>query len=166
MAYFFLLPIFSARHSIRMTTPYFIPDKYLLKALVDKAKAGVDITLLVPGPHTDNWVTRASAQARYQPLLEAGVKIHEYQPTFTHAKYIVIDGMWSIIGSPNLNYRSRQLDEENAFGVLDPALAAQLGAIFATDLQKAKPINLEEWRRRNPMQHMFETFSRVLDQQS
>jgi cardiolipin synthase len=166
MAYFFLLPIFSARHSIRVTTPYYVPDKHLQNALVEKAKAGVDVTLLVPGRHTDNWVTRASGQARYQQLLEAGVKIYEYQPTFVHAKYVVIDGMWSIIGSPNLNYRSRQLDEENAFGVLDAALAAQLGAIFGKDLQKAKKIDLEQWRRRNPMQHMFETFSRVLDQQS
>jgi cardiolipin synthase len=166
MAYFFLLPIFSARQSIRVTTPYYIPDKHLQNALVEKAKAGVDVTLLVPGPHTDNWVTRASGQARYQQLLEAGVKIYEYQPTFVHAKYVVIDGMWSIIGSPNLNFRSRQLDEENAFGVLDPALAAQLGAIFGKDLQKAKKIDIEQWRRRNPMQHMFETFSRVVDQQS
>jgi cardiolipin synthase len=166
MAYFFLLPIFSARQSVHVTTPYFIPDKHLLNALAEKAKAGVDVTLLVPGPHTDNWITRASAQARYQTLLEAGAKIYEYEPTFVHAKYVVIDGMWSIIGSPNLNFRSRQLDEENAFGVLDPSIAAQLGAIFEKDLLKAKRIDLEQWLRRNPMQHMFETFSRVLDQQS
>jgi cardiolipin synthase A/B len=166
MSYFFLLPIFSARHSIHLTTPYFIPDKHLLNALVEKAKAGVDVTLLVPGPHTDNWITRASAQARYQALLEAGAKIYEYEPTFVHAKYLVIDGMWSVIGSPNLNFRSRQLDEENAFGVFDPALAGQLGGIFEKDLRKAKRIDLQQWLRRNPMQHMFETFSRVLDQQS
>jgi cardiolipin synthase A/B len=166
MAYFFLLPIMSARHSIRLTTPYFIPDAPLLNALVEKAKAGIDVTLIVPGAHTDNWVTRASGQARYQRLLEAGAKIFEYQPTFVHAKYVVIDGTWSIIGSPNLNFRSRQLDEENAFGIFDPSLGKRLEAIFANDLQKAKRINLDEWRRRNPMQHMFETLSRVLDQQS
>jgi cardiolipin synthase len=166
MAYFFLLPIFSARHSIRLATPYFIPDKHLLNALVDKAKAGVDVTLLVPGPHTDNWVTRASAQARYQPLMEAGAKIYEYEPTFVHAKYLVVDGMWSVVGSPNLNYRSRQLDEENAFGILDRSLASQLEAILRADLNQAKRIDLEQWKRRNPMQHMFETFSRILDQQS
>jgi cardiolipin synthase len=166
MAYFFLLPIFGARTSIHVTTPYFIPDSYLIDALMKKAKAGVDVTLLVPGPHTDNWVTRASAQGRYEPLLEAGVKIHEYQPTFTHAKYVVIDGKWSVLGSPNLNFRSRQLDEENAIGILDAGLGSQLEAIFRQDLKKAKRINLDEWRKRNPMQHMFETFSRVLDQQS
>ena len=118
MAYFFLLPILSARESIYLAAPYFIPDNHLQSALVEKAKSGVDVRLMLPGPHTDNWITRASAQARYQELLEAGAKIYEYQPTFMHAKYGVIDGKWSIIGSPNLNSRSRQLDEENALGYL------------------------------------------------
>ena len=122
--------------------------------------------LLLPGPHTDNWITRASAQARYQELLEAGAKIYEYQPTFMHAKYGVVDGKWSIIGSPNLNSRSRQLDEENALGIYDVAFGAKLNATFFKDLERAKPINLEEWRRRNPLQKFFETVSRILDQQS
>ena len=87
MAYFFLLPILSARESIYLAAPYFIPDKQLQSALVEKAKSGVDVRLMLPGPHTDNWITRASAQARYQELLEAGAKIYEYQPTFMHAKY-------------------------------------------------------------------------------
>jgi cardiolipin synthase len=166
MAYFFLLPIFGARESIHVTTPYFIPDNHLLNALVEKAKAGVDVTLLVPGPHTDNWITRASAQARYEPLLKAGAKIYEFQPTFVHAKYVVIDGKWSVVGSPNLNFRSRELDEENAFGILDVELGRQLNAIFARDLTRAKRITVDEWDRRNPMQHLFETLSQILDQQS
>jgi len=166
MAYFFLLPIFSARESIYLAAPYFIPDVYLQSALVAKAKSGVDVRLLLPGPHTDNWITRASAQARYQELLEAGAKIYEYQPTFMHAKYSVIDGQWAIIGSPNLNSRSRQLDEENALGIYDPQFGATLTSTFVKDLERAKPINLEEWRRRNPLQKLFETVSRILDQQS
>jgi cardiolipin synthase len=166
LAYFYLLPIFAARETIYFAAPYYIPDKHLQQALVDKARAGVDVRLLLPGHHIDNWIVRASAQARYQDLLEAGAKIYEYQPTFMHAKYGVIDGTWSIIGSPNLNSRSRQLDEENALGIYDTALAAQLHATFAKDLERAKPIALEEWRRRNPLQRLFETVSRILDQQS
>ena len=166
MAYFYLLPILAARQSIHLATPYFIPDKHLLNALVEKAKAGVDVRLLLPGRHTDNWIARASAQGRYQALLEAGAKIYEYQPTFIHAKYMVIDGKWSIVGSPNLNSRSRQLDEENAFGILDAGLAEQLESGFAKDLHKTEPISLEKWRGRNPLQQFFETFSRILDQQS
>ena len=166
MAYFYLLPISAARRSIYLASPYFIPDNPLLEALVAKARSGVDVRVMLPGPRTDNWITRASAQARYQELLEAGVKIYEYQPTFMHAKYGVIDGQWAIIGSPNLNSRSRELDEENAFGILDRAFGEQLQAVFRADLQRSHQIHLEEWRRRNPLEKLFETVSRILDQQS
>jgi cardiolipin synthase len=135
-------------------------------ALLEKARAGVDVRLLLPGPHIDNYIVRASAQARYQELLEAGVKIYEYQPTFMHAKYGVIDGKWSIIGSPNLNSRSRELDEENVFGIYDESLGVQLKAELLTDLERAEAIDLAKWRERNPLQKLFETVSRILDQQS
>jgi cardiolipin synthase len=166
MAYFFLLPILSARESVYFAAPYFIPDNHLQDALVQKARAGLDVRLLLPGSNTDNLIVRASAQARYQELLEAGVKVYEYQPTFMHAKYGVVDGKWSIIGSPNLNSRSRELDEENAFGIYDAALGAKLHAIFKKDVERSQAIDLEEWRRRNPLQKFFETISRILDQQS
>ena len=166
LAYFYLLPIFAARETIYFAAPYYIPDSYLQEALVEKARGGLDVRLLLPGSHTDNWIVRASAQGRYQELLEAGVKIYEYQPTFMHAKYGVIDGTWSTIGSPNLNSRSRELDEENALGIYDKALGMQLNATFMKDLERAKPIDLAEWRRRNPLEKFFETLSRILDQQS
>jgi cardiolipin synthase len=166
MAYFYILPILAARDSIYLAAPYFIPDNHLQRALVEKARAGVDVRLLLPGHHTDNWIVRASAQARYQELLEAGAKIYEYQPTFMHAKYGVIDGQWAIIGSPNLNSRSRELDEENAFGIFDQSFGSRLHDIFFKDLQRSREMNLEEWRRRNPLQKLFETASRILDQQS
>lgn len=166
MAYFYLLPIFAAQRSVYFAAPYYVPDNHLQNALMEKARLGVDVRLLLPGPHIDNWIVRASAQGRYQDLLEAGVKIYEYQPTFMHAKYGVLDGKWSIIGSPNLNSRSRELDEENAFGVYDEPFAAKLHAEFFKDLERAKPIDLEEWRRRNPLQKLFETVSQIFDQQS
>jgi cardiolipin synthase len=166
MAYFFLMPIFAARKSVYFAAPYYVPDEHLQKALVDQARSGVDVRLLLPGARTDNWIVRASAQARYQELLEAGVKVYEYQPTFMHAKYGVVDGEWAIIGSPNLNSRSRELDEENALGVYDPQFAATLTETFFADLKRSEPIALDTWRRRNPLRKLFETVSRTLDQQS
>ena len=166
MAYFYLLPILAARQSVYLASPYFIPDRHLQEALVKKARSGVDVRLLLPGPHTDNRIVRSSAQDRYQELLEAGAKIYEYQPTFMHAKYGVIDGTWSIIGSPNLNSRSRRLDEENALGISDRPLGGKLHSTFMKDLQHSQQVNLEEWRRRNPLSKLFETVSRILDQQS
>jgi cardiolipin synthase len=166
MAYFYLLPIFAAQKSVYFAAPYYVPDTHLQNALVEKARAGIDVRLLLPSDRTDNWIVRASAQARYEELLEAGVKVYEYEPTFMHAKYGIVDGTWSIIGSPNLNWRSRQLDEENAIGVYDPAFGGTLTQTFFSDLERAQPLSLDEWRRRNPLQKMFETFSQVLDQQS
>jgi cardiolipin synthase len=166
LAYFYLLPIFAARETIYIATPYYIPDHHLQDALIRKAQAGVDVRLLLPGSHIDNLIVRASAHARYEALLEGGVKIYEYQPTFMHAKYAVVDGAWSIIGSPNLNSRSRDLDEENAFGIYDEPLGAKLTATFSKDLERSKQLTLDEWRSRNPVQKLFETVSRILDQQS
>jgi cardiolipin synthase A/B len=166
MAYFYILPMLAAKKSIYIATPYYIPDSALQKVLVARARAGIDVRLLLPGAHTDNWITRASAQARYQELLEAGATIYEYQPTFMHAKYVIVDGAWSIIGSPNLNSRSRELDEENAFGIGDRPIATELQAMFLEDLERAERIALEDWRQRNPLQRLFETASRILDQQS
>ena len=157
MAYFFLLPVLAARESIFMASPYFIPDTHLVEGLVERARDGVDVRLLLPGPRTDNWITRASAQHRYQELLDAGVKIYQYQPTFMHAKYAVFDDRWSIVGSPNLNMRSRRLDEENAIGVYDAAFGAALKATFIEDLERSTPVELEKRRRRNPLQKFFET---------
>jgi cardiolipin synthase len=166
MAYFFLVPVLAARESIFMASPYFIPDAYFVEALVEKVRAGVDVRLMLPGEQTDNRITRASAQHRYQELLDGGVKIYEYQPTFMHAKYAVFDGRWSIVGSPNLNTRSRRLDEENAFGVLDAALGKRLQGVFLKDLEKATQVDREIWRSRNPLSKAFETVSRLLDEQS
>ncbi len=166
MEYFYLLPVLAARESVWLVTPYFIPDAHLSHALQDKAKAGLDVRLLVPGPKNDNKLERASSHRRYDDLLSAGIKIYEYQPTFVHEKAVVIDAAWSIIGSPNLNFRSRQLDQENAIGILDRPLASQLRQEFLADVKRAKPIDLREFRRRNPFERMFEWFAGVLDQQS
>jgi cardiolipin synthase len=166
MEYFFLVPILAAQRSVFFVSPYFIPNEPMKRALEEKAASGVDVRLLLPGHHTDNWITRASSQARYEELLQAGVKIYEYEPTFIHAKFGVIDDEWSIVGSPNLNSRSRSLDQENAFGIFDRTFAGQLQGIYREALTKSHEITLERWRRRNPLNRALETFSRILDSQS
>jgi cardiolipin synthase A/B len=166
MAYFFLLPIMAARQSIHLTTPYFIPDEPLKEALRQKAREGVDVRVIVPGTHTDHVLTRFTGQNSYETLLEAGVKIYEYQPTFIHAKMAIVDGQWSIIGSPNLNTRSRRLDEENAMAVLDRGLATQLEQRHAADLARSSEIELERWRRRSPLLRLVQLSARLIENQS
>ena len=165
MAEFFILPILAARKSIIAVTPYFIPDKHLESALKKKAQEGVDVRLLLPGKNTDSRLSRLIAQSHYEELLKAGVKIYEYNPTFIHSKFMVVDGQWSMIGTPNLNYRSRQLDEENAFGILDRRLAEQLVGVFHADAEKAEPIQLDRWSRRNTVWRFVERFAQFFDKQ-
>ena len=166
MAYFYLLPILAARTSIHLTTPYFIPDEPLKNALRDKARAGVDVRVLVPGKHTDHVLTRFTGQNSYDDLLEAGVKIYEYQPTFIHAKVAIVDGEWSIIGSPNLNTRSRRLDEENAMAILDRGLGADLERRYEADLRRSSAIDLGSWRRRSPLLRLVQLSARWIENQS
>ena len=166
MAYFYLLPILAARERVYLTTPYFVPDRPLKDALKDKARAGVDVRLLLPGEYIDNGSVRYSAQTHYEELIEAGVKVYEYRPTFIHTKVVVVDGAWSVVGSPNLNVRSRQLDEENAFGILDTDLGAALERTFLQDLTQADEIQLEQWRKRNVLLRLIQRLSRILDEQS
>jgi cardiolipin synthase A/B len=166
MADFFIMSILAARKSLYIVTPYFIPDKHLKRALEQKAEEGIDVHLLLPGKNIDNRMVRLSAEANYQDLLEAGVKIHEYGPSFIHTKFMVVDREWSIIGSPNLNSRSRQLDEENAQGILDKRFGEQLINVFLTDLEHSDEIKLDDWRRRNFLWRFVERLAQVLDKQS
>jgi len=166
MDFFFLLPILAAREHVYVRTPYFIPGGPIMHALAEKAQAGLDVRILLPGPETDNRMARFSAESRYDELLKAGVRIYEFQPTFTHTKALVVDGTWSIVGSANLDSRSRQLDEENVFGILDPALGSSLDHLFVADLRRSKEITFDAWRKRNPLMRLVEVASRILDQQS
>ena len=166
MAYFYLLSVLAARERLYVTTPYFIPDGPLKEALRARARAGVDVRLLLPGEHIDNASARYSAQNHYAELIDAGVRIYEYRPTFIHSKFMVVDGKWSVIGSPNLNSRSRQLDEENAIAILDAPLGRQLEETFLRDLARADTVDRDKWSRRNPLLRLIQLGARVLDQQS
>lgn len=166
MSFFFLMAVLAARETVYVATPYFIPDDPLKEALAERARSGVDVRLLLPGPAIDNRSVRFSGQNHYDALLDAGVRIYEYQPTFLHSKFVVIDSQWSIVGSPNINSRSRYLDEENVFGILDRALGAQLKETFEADLLRAEEIQLETWRKRSPLLRILQLSSRILDQQS
>jgi cardiolipin synthase A/B len=166
MAHFFLLPLLAARHSIYIATPYFIPDHHLKHTLQEQARRGIDVRLLLPGPHMENRTARWSAQNHYDDLIEAGVRVYEYAPTYLHSKFIVVDRQWSIVGSPNLNSRSRRLDEENALGILDDELGNGLADVFFADLQRAEEIDLDRWRHRGPFLRLLQRVSQLLDRQS
>ncbi|MBV8798457.1 MAG: hypothetical protein JO208_01405 [Alphaproteobacteria bacterium] len=144
-----LLSLGAARHSIHIVTPYFLPDRSMRELLCGKARAHVDVRVLLPNDYNDSHWVRYASQHYYDELLGCGVRIAEYQPTFIHTKLMVVDGSWSVIGSANMDNRSRKLNDEVVLGISDAAFAAKLAQVMAGDEAHAKPITLAEWRQRS-----------------
>jgi cardiolipin synthase len=162
----FQILIASARASVRIASPYFLPDRSLLRELVRAAQRGVEVTLLLPGRWNNHPLTRLGSRRRYGMLLEAGVSIYEYQPAMMHAKVMVIDGVWSVLGSTNFDNRSFGLNDEVNMAILDADLAARLGADFNSDLARSAPVRLEDWRRRRLGERAFALLARALERQA
>lgn len=165
MENFMLISLLGAQHRIDMVTPYFLPDETIERALIDKANAGVAVTILVPNDFSDNHSVRAASQYVYEDLLKAGVKIYEFQPTFVHTKLLIVDGKWSVIGSANMDNRSRKLNDEVVLGISDEAFASELESILTKDLARSKEIKRSEWEQRGWWQRAREIFARVFVQQ-
>jgi cardiolipin synthase len=150
-----LLAMSAARRSIYITNPYFLPEDKMTETLVRAARQGVRVVLLIPGV-IDHALVRQASRGELGPLLEAGVEVHEYQGALLHAKTMVIDGYWSTVGSANLDPRSFGLNEELNLVMYDGAVARRLERAFEADLEDARRITYESWRRRG-------FFSRVLE---
>jgi cardiolipin synthase len=143
MALLYWMVLARARESVDIVTPYFIPDGAVLDALEGAAKRGLQIRLLMPGPHNDSWLVKVSSATRLGPLLDAGIEVYEYQPTMLHQKTVVADGRWSIIGSPNFDNRSFELNDEVALLVDDPRLAAELIEGIERDIDRSVRLTRE-----------------------
>src|SRR5690606_15178368 len=127
---------------------YFVPGPELRRALKAAVERGVDVRVLTAGRGTDLPSVRHAGRATYDELLEAGVRIYEYGPRMMHAKTLVVDGVWTVIGTLNFDNRSLRLNEEVALLVHDEALGAAMDTLFFADLEGAREIDLEEFRRR------------------
>jgi cardiolipin synthase len=161
----FQILIASARESIRICSPYFLPDRSLMAELERAARRGVPVTILTPGKWNNHPITRLASRRRYGRLLAAGARIHEYQPAMIHAKVFIVDGLWAVVGSTNFDNRSFGLNDEVNLAVLEPGFAARLGHDFANDLAQARAITLEEWRRRPYAERALALGARVLERQ-
>lgn len=146
IGFLYWLSITGAERWVHISTPYFVPDPNLAGAIMEVARRGVEVTLLVPGERSDASVIRYASRTYYEDLLEAGVSIYEFQPTMYHVKAVTVDGAWAIIGSPNFDNRSFELNHEIALAVVDSALVDSLEATFADDLDRSRRITLEDVR--------------------
>jgi cardiolipin synthase A/B len=142
--------IASSKKSLKITTPYFLPDESLRKELVRAIQERhVRVQILLPGKHSDHSMTRSSSRGTYGDLLRAGAEIYEYQPAMIHAKILIVDDLWCVVGSTNLDHRSFGWNDEVNLATMDPNLAAKLGASFQDDLAKSHRQTLEEWEHRS-----------------
>lgn len=155
-----LSAITSARRSVYVTNAYFVPDPQLLKTLEAAAGRGVDVRLILPS-QTDSWLVFHAGRSFYERLLTAGVKIFERRGVLLHAKTVLIDGVWSTVGSTNLDWRSFVHNHELDAVVLGADFGLQLQAVFAADLTASDAITLEQWRRRPLEWRLKEGFSRI-----
>lgn len=124
-----------AAHEIRLTTPYFVPDPSFMSALIERARSGVAVTILLPGHHIDHRWVRLSSRRLFQPLLDAGVRVFEYQPSMIHQKLMIVDGLWSVVGTTNLDMLSFEYLDEINLAVRDTAFAAEVRAQHDADLR-------------------------------
>ena len=146
----YYLAIKAARREIIIQNPYLLPDSQAIDALAEAVRRGVDVKIMVPADDaTDSPIVQHASHHHFGTLLRRGVKIWEFKRTLLHQKVIIVDGIWSSVGSTNFDDRSFQLNDEVNVGIFDPRIAAQLRAAFEADLRYAQQRQLEEWQNRS-----------------
>jgi cardiolipin synthase len=154
-----------AEHRVRFVTPYLAPDESSTRLLVEAAKRGVEIEIMIPGPYTDQRISRLAGSDELEQLVEAGIVIWRYQPTMMHAKVVTIDGVIACVGSANFNHRSMLKDDEVALVLEHNETVATLDRHFDEDVQRCEPLDADTWRRRGILRRLGEFFSRLFRQQ-
>jgi cardiolipin synthase len=146
----------SAQERLRIATAYFAPDDDFLETLCAAPSRGVEVDLLVPGPHADKRVSQLTSEGSYERLVDCGVRVWTFQPSMMHAKVMTVDGQAAVVGSSNFNRRSLDHDEEVVLIALDRDLAARLDADLDEDFERSVEIDLTRWRSRSPAQRALE----------
>jgi cardiolipin synthase A/B len=161
----FQLLMEGADQEVRISTPYFLPDRALRRALKEIAQRGVDVSVIVPGRNTDQRWVRLASRRMWGELLQAGVRLYEYRATMTHAKVLVIDGLWAVLGTTNIDNRSFEHNDEINVGLRDGVVAARLLEDYQRDLRVSEEITLDEWRRRPLWEKIVGPFIWILERQ-
>ena len=152
----------AAEKSIHITTAYFVPDGDLLERLCGASDRGIDVQVLVPGPHADKRFVQLAGEASYGRLLDHGVTIWCFQPSMLHAKILTVDGVAATIGSANFNSRSASLDEEINVVAFDTDLVAVLDRHFDEDVERSVRLDETRWQDRPLPQRAKEALMRPL----
>ena len=161
----FQMLIEGAVASIDLSTPYFLPDRAFRRALAGAAARGVRVRVLVPGALTDQRLVRLASRRLYGELLASGVRIHEYRPTMTHVKALLVDGTWALIGTTNVDNRSFEHNDEVNVAFREAALSARLRADFDSDLAASDEVTYDGWKRRSRFEKLVGPVCWILERQ-
>lgn len=153
----------TARESIDLCSPYFVPDLGIRKELLAARARGVRVRVLAGGPYSDHGIVRRAGRRRYGVLLKAGVEIFEYSSRMMHAKVLVVDGRWALLGSTNIDHRSFGLNDEVNLLVSSDTLAMQLRFAFEQDLSQSSRLDLDAWHRRSWSERFLATLGRLIE---
>ncbi len=161
----YIVSMVSARQRIWISNAYFVPDKDTIRALESAVRRGVDVRVIVPGELVDVPIVRQASRLHYGDLLDRGIRLFEYQPTMMHAKTMVVDGIWSTIGSSNFDDRSFRLNDEVNVNIFDEAIAARMEAMFEEDLARSEEIKIRPWMKRPRFSRVREWIAGVIKPQ-
>jgi cardiolipin synthase A/B len=154
-----------ANHRVDVATPYFLPDKAFRRAICRTVTRGVEMTVIVPGHHTDQRWVRLASRRNYGMMLKAGVRIFEYGLGMTHIKALLVDGLWAVVGTTNLDNRSFEHNDEVNVAVRDAAVAARVAADLERDRSNSREITLEAWQHRPMWEKLIGTVAWILERQ-
>ena len=157
----YFLAITQADVSVKISTPYFIPNESILDAIITAAKSGLDVELMVP-QESDSWIVQAASLSFMTRLLEAGVKVFLYKRGFLHAKVMIVDSNFASVGTANMDYRSFDLNYEVNAYLYDEKLVSELETHFEQDKEDCFQLNLAQWRKRSLREKLKESASRLL----
>lgn len=156
--------IASARQRLIIQNPYFVPGEPVLELLAAAVERGVEVRLMLPRENDSRLVRHASHRS-YEHLLRGGVRLWEYLPTFAHQKIMVVDDLWSHVGSTNFDHRSLQINREVSVGILDRGVAAELTAAFEEDLKSCEEVTLEDWAGRTGWRRLGDRLAYLVREQ-
>jgi cardiolipin synthase len=161
----YLLSIANAQKSVRISASYFVPDGLSIDTLIAARKRGVTVDVVLPGAHIDAEVVRQASRARWGPLLEAGVRIYEFQPTMYHCKVMIVDDLWVSVGSTNFDNRSFSLNDEANLNILDAEFAREQARTFDADRERARQITYDMWQSRPRSEKVLDWVASLLRSQ-
>jgi cardiolipin synthase len=161
----FQLLMESADHEVRISTPYFLPDRALRSALIELRKRGVRVSIIVPGRETDQHWVRLASRRMWGQLLEAGIRVFEYRATMMHTKLLIVDGLWAVLGTTNMDNRSFEHNDEDNVALCDRRVAARLLDDYEQDMKDSDEVTLECWQSRPLWEKVVGPFVWILERQ-